>query len=74
MFEITDSDTCTSGGLDGEGTLLMISAGLINHSTSNMPPDSSFATVELWIQDKLPGYASLVLGAIKMFSAVPTLF
>jgi hypothetical protein len=66
-FEVTDSNACTNGGLNGRGTLLIMSAGLINHCTLNMPSDSLMTTVGLWIQDNLPGNVSLVLGAIEMF-------
>ena len=72
-FETTDGNVCTSGDLNVGGTLLIMSAGLISYCTLNMPSDSLITTVGLWIQDKLPGNVSLVLGAIEMFSTVPTM-
>jgi hypothetical protein len=42
-----------------------------NYSTLNLPPDLLMITLGLWIQEKLLGNASLVLGVIKMFSTVP---
>lgn len=45
----------------------------MNHSTLSRPPGFLVIALGLWIQEKLPGNASLVLGAIEMFPTVPTM-
>lgn len=45
----------------------------MKYSTLSMPPDFLMIALGLWIQEKLPGNAFLVLGVIEMFSILPTM-